>query len=479
LVEQRLSVIIPVWNGGAFLPDCLEALEAQSDTVHEIIAVDNGSTDGSAELIAGRYSHVRLFRNTQNLGFAQACNTGMRAATGDVFVLLNQDTLVEPGWSTALQAAFADTGTGIVGCKILSAADRSLQHAGGYVHELLGMPFHYGKEESDDGLRNTPREVEYVTGAAMAVQRGVVEHIGLLDERFFPAYYEDVDFCFRAREMRFKVIYWPDAVVFHHESTSTPSETRWFYFQRGRIRFVLKHWPFDRLVNGFGEAEAGFQTVFRTEFGSTRPLRLAYTAARIEAPAIVAERWPAGGNELARINEVLCRLHAQALAVELAQLHLGQSVPNLSEPSRAASAPQTVEAPIYLHSLTEHEFRSAIPVLGWVIAAVRRTWYAIAAKWAIQHLMNQQQAINQATAGYLQQLERRTADLLSRQETMFRFFSDQMRDYLEDRERHAAATNRFLLDSISQAEEEAIFALLWPLRWDLVITPTTSRKAAP
>ena len=218
-------MIVPVWNGKLFLPNCLDALEPQLGTVHEVIAVDNGSTDGSAELIAERYPRVRLIRNPQNLGFAQACNVGMRAAIGDVVVLLNQDTRVEPGWLASLQLAFVSTDAGVVGCKILSADDRSLLHAGGYVHDLFGVPFHYGKDDSSDvGQWDTPREVEYVTGAAMAIHRRVFERIGLLDERFFPAYYEDVDFCFRVRAVGLKVLYWPDAVVLHHESTSTPGK---------------------------------------------------------------------------------------------------------------------------------------------------------------------------------------------------------------------------------------------------------------
>lgn len=492
MTEPRLSVIIPTWNGAALLPDCLDALAAESADIHEIIAVDNGSTDGSAELIADRYAHVHLFRNAQNLGFAQACNTGMRAATGDVLVLLNQDTRVESGWAAALQTAFGRSDAGIIGCKILSAADRSLQHAGGHVHESLGIPFHYGKAAADPGAWAVPCEVEYVTGAAMAIRRRVVEQIGGLDERFFPAYYEDVDLCFRARAAGFRILYWPDAVVLHYESTSTPSQTRWFYFQRGRIRFILKHWPLARLVADFAAAEPGFQVIFRGDFGSTRPLRLAYLAARIEAPAIAAERWPAGGQELGQISDLLRRLHAQALAAEYEQLHPGQSLACLGasamNPLSSAPATQAFDLPISVPPLAEHEFRSNIPVVGWLIAAFRRGWYAVGAKWALRHLMGQQQAINQVMAGQMMRLsqratdiERTVADLDARQDSLIRSISQQMnelRGYLDDTERRAAAVNQFLLDRFVEAEEDAIFALLWPLRWDMVLNSTAAQKEA-
>lgn len=476
MADVRLSVIIPVWNGRAFLPKCLDTLVAQADAVHEIIAVDNGSTDGSAGLIADRYGQVRLFRNAQNLGFAHACNVGMRAATGDIYVLLNQDTQVEPGWAAALQTAFADPDAGIIGCRILSAADRSLQHAGGRVHEVLGTPFHLGKESAGEGAWDAPHEVEYVTGAAMAIHRRVVEQIGLLDERFFPAYYEDVDLCFRARAAGFKVLYRPEPVVLHHESASTPDRTRWFYFQRGRIRFVLKHWPMDRLMEQFAEAEAGFQATFAREFGSTRPLRLAYTAARLEAPAIAAERWPGGRDELMQISHMLGQLHTRALTVEFARaggIH-ELTWPTASGPGMAIGPLAEVgpESPgLLAPPLEEFEFRSAVPIVGGLIAALRRTWYAAAAKWAVRHLMYQQQAINRSIVWSLERLERQVAALIARQEAV----NLELQQRLAEQERHAAAANRFFLDAISEAEAEAVFALLWPLRWDLVLDSGFSR----
>jgi len=504
LVDQSVSIIIPVWNGRALLPDCLDALLGQHDADCEIVAVDNGSTDGSAELITERYPSVRLLRNAQNMGFAQACNRGACVATGQVLVFLNQDTRVERGWLSAVRSAFLSVDAGVVGCKILSAADRSLQHAGGYVHDLLGVPFHYGKDDPDAARWNAPREVEYVTGAALAIQRRVIEQIGAFDERFFPAYYEDVDLCFRARAAGFKVLYWPDAVVLHHESTSTPSEARWFYFQRGRIRFVLKHWPFERLMDGFAAAETGFQTVFRQDFGNARPLRLAYTAARIEAATLAAERWPGDNRKPIQLSALLRQLHNRLVAAEFAQLHpahppieldaiaLRAAGPGVAEPSApvaAPLAPQSAEPPIAVPLLTEYEFRSTIPLLGNVVAAIRRMWYAMAARWSVQHLIGQQNAANHIIAERLQQLTDMTADLDARQKVMAQDFDAQQKAFVRHfddaliriqeaftaREARAAAVNRFLLDSIAEAEEETIFALLWPLRWDIVLDSTASQ----
>jgi len=439
---MRVSVIIPAWNGRHYLPGCLNALLAQADQNVEIIVVDNASRDGSADFVAAQYPQVHMIRNPQNVGFAGACNIGIRAAAGDVIVLLNQDTLVEEGWVIALREAFAETDAGIIGCKILSAVDRALLHAGGYVHEILGTPFHYGENNTESHCIDSPREVQYVTGAAMAIRRRVIEQIGLLDERFFPAYYEDVDFCFRARAAGHKVLYWPKALVLHYESTSVPEQSRWFYFQRGRIRFVLKHWPLDWLTKQFAEAEAEFQVTFAQEFGSTWPLRLAYTIARLEIPSIVAERGPYNDYESVQLINMLQQLHLQALAVDFARTTGFDNLMAYRVISSSSVRPsyQDEDHIIKLPDLEEFDFRSTVPLLGKAIAAFRRTWYTVAAKWAIRHLMAQQQAINQ-------------------------YFSRR----LERLEQQILATHLFLLNSTIEAETEAIFSVLWPLRWDLVL----------
>src|SRR4051812_24488178 len=114
------SVILPAWNGIDDLPACLAALAEQSHTPLEVIAVDNASSDGSADWIAEHYPAVRLIRNLENRSFGGACNSGLAAAQGDVLVLLNQDTVVQRQWLAALVEALADDVTiGIAGSKAL------------------------------------------------------------------------------------------------------------------------------------------------------------------------------------------------------------------------------------------------------------------------------------------------------------------------------------------------------------------------
>lgn len=125
-----VSVIIPVWNGRPYLDACLDALLAQEPPGFEIILVDNASTDGSADYVADHYSQVQLIRNRDNRGFAGACNIGLKAASGRIFVLLNQDTRVYPGWLSVLCGALSNSRIGVAGCKCLYPDGETIQHAG-------------------------------------------------------------------------------------------------------------------------------------------------------------------------------------------------------------------------------------------------------------------------------------------------------------------------------------------------------------
>jgi GT2 family glycosyltransferase len=249
---MKASVIVLSWNGQADLPECLAALDAQEFADWEVLVVDNGSTDGSAELVREQYPHMRLIRNQDNLGFAAGNNRGLRVATGDVLVLLNQDTVVRPGWLQALVHAFeADPHCGVVGAKALYP-DGRIQHAGGYV-DARGEAAHYGYRGPDSGQFDEQREVDFVTGAALAMSRAALVEIGGLDEGFQHAYYEDVDWCYRAREAGYRVLYAPKAVLVHKERSagSAAGHDGMYHFHRNRLRFVFKHWPVKTLLDEF------------------------------------------------------------------------------------------------------------------------------------------------------------------------------------------------------------------------------------
>ena len=250
---MRASIIIPVWNGASDLPDCLNALYAHSgNELEEVICVDNASEDGSATLINRRYPDVRLVRQPVNLGFAGGVNAGIEWAQGDIFVLLNQDTVVKPGWLEALISAFEDHPEfGIAGCTIVNP-DGTVHHAGA----KITRPGAYGEHLLDIG-DSQPRKVEYVTGAAFAVRRETWDIVGQFDEGYYPVYYEESDYCYRARNRNIETAYVPKARVVHTftggERVSEPIKLHANH-QRSRYRFISKHFGSDT-TEEFFEAE--------------------------------------------------------------------------------------------------------------------------------------------------------------------------------------------------------------------------------
>ena len=405
--DAKASVIVPVWNGMGYLKPCLDSVLAQDFAGFEVIVVDNGSTDGSAGFVAESYPQVRLIRNERNVGFAAGSNVGMRAATGDVLVLLNQDTEVCEGWLEALVSTLTDPTVGIVGCKLLYP-DGTIQHAGGYLHGLRGETEHVGRHERNDGAFDDLSDVEYVCAASMAISRMALELIGPLDEAFFPAYYEDVDWSFRARAAGLRVVYQPSAVVTHHECSTTvdpSSHERQFAGHQGRVRFVFKHFSVERLLNEFGPAELAW--VSATERNEeVMAARRVYLDTILSLPEIVVFRQ--GTSAQARVlAELLVDLRAGSI--------VGLSSPRPSSAdgaSEAVSVEETLKRRGLEEIQTVHElpFSSQVPVLGRLIVAFRSLWNSMAAKWYVRPLLQQQNAFNAQVVKRLQAQSRDVAE---------------------------------------------------------------------
>lgn len=253
----RASIIVVSWNGEAYIEDCLDAVVVQAGADDEIVVVDNASVDGTVALVRERYPHVRLTENERNLGFAGGCNAGLRVAEGEMFFILNQDVVLREGWLDTMCQTLSDPQVGIVGCKLFYPDGRTVQHAGGIIHWPRATPDHWGHGEEDDGRWDKPVDVDYVTGAAWGFRCDTPEQIGELDAGFWPGYYEEVDYCFRAREAGLRIVYVPAAEAIHAESTSLGkgSEAYLQAFQQGRLRFVLKHLPIERFLCDFVPTE--------------------------------------------------------------------------------------------------------------------------------------------------------------------------------------------------------------------------------
>lgn len=257
----KTSVVIPVYNGARFLPACLEALQQQQGAQCQVIAVDNASSDGSRELIAASFPEVTLIRNARNEGFSRGVNAGIRyaqaqAEPAEIVILLNQDTIVAPDWLEQILQPFADQTVGAVGCKIYDHDGQTLQHAGGLIDYPRATTRHIGLGERDEGQYDRTGDLPYVTGAALALRSSALAQVGLLDERFSPAYMEEVDLCWRLHAAGWQVWYNPAAQVRHFEHGSPLNIIpRLTLLHRNRLRFVFKHYRAEQLLDDFWPAE--------------------------------------------------------------------------------------------------------------------------------------------------------------------------------------------------------------------------------
>ena len=446
---MKVSIIVLSWNGVDYLEDCLDAVLCQDYPDVEVIVVDNGSADGSADFVAAHYPDVRIIRNGRNLGFSAGNNVGLRTATGDALILLNQDTVVESGWLGALVEAVLDNpGTGIAGGKALYP-DGTIQHAGGYVNER-GWGSHYGYQCEDVGQFDQMRDVDYVTGAALVVTRRALGTIGGLDERFEPAYFEDLDWCYRARMAGFRVVYVPRAVLMHRETSmlADASHRARYLFHRNRVRFVLKHWSLQRLVDEFVQAErAWLESLIEGDEQVVAAMHHAYLYHLLHLADVVAGRKGLMGvpqNEADVLADVLltlrvvvplrpARLGVRQAAVpdQAATVHAvdqtASSEADVGErrsPSGTVSEGELVEsrpegAPSFSQDelldmldenwfIREHQLSSDALVFGPLVAAFRRTWNRVSTEQYVRPMIEQQSEFNANVVKLLSDLAGRT-----------------------------------------------------------------------
>ena len=270
-MEERLdlSVIVLSWNTRELLANCLESLQCQAgDLALEAIVADNASEDGSREMVRARFPKVKLVVNSTNVGFGAGNNAAAPHATGRYVLFLNSDTVVTEGALGRL-VRFADSSPdiGIVGPKLLNG-DGSLQYscrrypnlgAGFFRSTPLGRLFPKNRFAADymmtDWDHASPRDVDWVSGAALMIRRSLIDQIGCFDEAFY-MYCEDVDLCWRANhaplpgsyaansQKTWRVVYYPDSEIYHFiGKSSDQAPTRMTYeFHKSQYLFYKKHY---------------------------------------------------------------------------------------------------------------------------------------------------------------------------------------------------------------------------------------------
>jgi GT2 family glycosyltransferase len=241
-----LSIIIVSFNARADLERCLESLHAHPPAAsHQVIVVDNRSTDGSAEA-ARRWPGVHVIEAGANLGFARANNIGIGAGDGTNLLLLNSDTVVPAGAIDGLLAELDDDpGVAVVGPRLVDANGRAELSFGPMIGPLNEFRQKRLSRSGDvERLTRTRHFPDWVSGACLLVRRADADAVGGLDERYF-MYTEDVDFCAAIRARGRRILFTPDVEVVHvrgRSAASAPAATQEHY-RRSQLAFYRKHHP--------------------------------------------------------------------------------------------------------------------------------------------------------------------------------------------------------------------------------------------
>lgn len=221
-----VSIIIVNLNGKKWLEKCFKSVLA-SDYPHdkfEIILVDNGSTDGSVELVKDLFmndTRIKVICNERNLGWSSANNQGMKLAKGAILVCLSNDMEVDPRWLKEITLTMRNNSrVGVVQCNSLSMWDRKVSDSAMNYLDKFGYAYGYAPAKE-------PTEVFFAEGMAFAFKRKVVEEIGMLDDYYFMEY-DDMDFSWRARLAGYKIFFVPSAKVYHARGATVGAT----YFQR-------------------------------------------------------------------------------------------------------------------------------------------------------------------------------------------------------------------------------------------------------
>lgn len=219
--KPLVSIVIPTYNRADMLMSCIQAVVSLTDVPYELIIVDDCSSDSTQQVLKN-VENAKIVRNRKNLDFLRSANKGADQATGNYILFLNNDVIVRVGWLSKLVSTIEEyPECAAVGPKFLNF-DGSLQEAGAYVmHD--GKVVMYGSSKGAFQPEfNYMREVDYCSAACLLVRADLFRQVGGLDTRYVPAYYEDPDLCFQLKSLGYKVVYQPEAVVFHHHVGSRP-----------------------------------------------------------------------------------------------------------------------------------------------------------------------------------------------------------------------------------------------------------------
>jgi len=253
-----VDVIIPNYNGEKIIIACLRSLERTNYPNYRVILVDDCSTDRSVKVIENEFKNIVIVRNKKNLGFTGACNRGVKHALNDeskYVCLLNNDTVVDPNWLTALVET-AEKGNAVaVQSKVRSLKNKKqFDYAGaaGGLIDVFGYPFAFGRVftnvEKDHGQYDNENEIFYATGCAALFKKSAFKEVGFFDEDFF-MYMEEIDLCWRLLLRDYKILSSPKSIIYHYGSyTIGENYLKKYLNHRNSLIMLLKNYSFLNLL---------------------------------------------------------------------------------------------------------------------------------------------------------------------------------------------------------------------------------------
>ena len=257
---NKVSVIIPNYNGMKFVNDCMVSLQKQNYKAFDILIIDNYSTDGSYEYLVDNYPEAIIKRMDKNYGFSIAVNEGIKMSETEYVLLLNNDTEVDPNFVGELVKAIEkDDKIFAVSSKMISYWDRKVMDDAGDLYNLFGWAFQKGVGRSINEYNKKSNVFTACAGAAI-YRKKVFEKIGYFDEKHF-AYLEDIDVGYRARIYGYKNVYCPTAIVYHMGSATSGSKYNSFKVKlsaRNNIYLIYKNTPVWQFIMNFPFLFAGF-----------------------------------------------------------------------------------------------------------------------------------------------------------------------------------------------------------------------------
>lgn len=243
----KVSIVILNWNQKDMTLACLRSLQKISYPNYEIILVDNGSTDDSVSTIRREFPDIEIIENERNLGVAGGRNVGIEYAQQkgtDYLLFLDNDTIVDKDFITEMvRVGENDRRVGILTGKIYFYSEpNKIWCAGGSLSLYRRHISAIGYDEIDKGQYDDLREVSHVAGCCLMIKKKVIDEIGILDQNFIEYFTEDTDWCLRARKRGYKIMYVPNARLWHHVIKKTSvSERYWYLKGRNMMLLMRKH----------------------------------------------------------------------------------------------------------------------------------------------------------------------------------------------------------------------------------------------